>query len=57
MLKLFCQNVGSSKKFLLSTLPEEPQTNPLNSFMESMELKPKPKPKPKTGKPSMKKRK
>ncbi|XP_022873759.1 uncharacterized protein LOC111392621 [Olea europaea var. sylvestris] len=51
MLKLFCQNVGSSKKFLLSTLPEEPQTNQLNSSMESVE------PKPKTGKPSMKKRK
>ncbi|KAF5477935.1 uncharacterized protein LOC121235961 [Juglans microcarpa x Juglans regia] len=29
MLKLFCNQVGSSKKFLLSTLPEEPQTEQL----------------------------
>lgn len=39
MLKLFCQNIGFSKKFLLSTLPEEPQTKQLNSSMETMELK------------------
>lgn len=26
MLKLFCNQIGSSKKFLLSTLPEDPQT-------------------------------
>ncbi|KAL2458325.1 hypothetical protein Fot_09260 [Forsythia ovata] len=50
MLKLFCHNVGSSKKFLLSTLPEEPLINQLNSSMESMELKPR------TEKPSMKKK-
>lgn len=27
MLKLFCNQVGSSKKFLHCTLPEEPQTD------------------------------
>ncbi|KAK6911706.1 hypothetical protein RJ641_023799 [Dillenia turbinata] len=28
MLKLSCSHIGSSKKFLHSTLPEEPQTDP-----------------------------
>ncbi|XVE64546.1 hypothetical protein DITRI_Ditri07aG0109000 [Diplodiscus trichospermus] len=34
MLKLFCNQVGSNKKFLHCTLPEEPQTNQLNSPSE-----------------------
>ncbi|XP_058202497.1 uncharacterized protein LOC131316942 [Rhododendron vialii] len=36
MLKLFCHLVGSSKKFLHCTLPEEPQTA---ESIHSMELK------------------
>ncbi|KAL8496949.1 hypothetical protein ACS0TY_020580 [Phlomoides rotata] len=38
MLKLFCNQVGSTKKFLLTTRPDEPLANQPNS---SMELKPK----------------
>ncbi|KAK9275830.1 hypothetical protein L1049_023101 [Liquidambar formosana] len=34
MLKLFCNHVGSSKKFLLSTLPEEPQTDEQKNSLE-----------------------
>ncbi|XVE58214.1 hypothetical protein DITRI_Ditri04bG0152100 [Diplodiscus trichospermus] len=34
MLKLFCNQVGSSKKFLHCTLPEEPQTDLLKSLSE-----------------------
>ncbi|GMY30694.1 tumor necrosis factor receptor family protein [Fagus crenata] len=48
MLKLFCNQIGSSKKFLLSTLPEEPQTEQLKSPSE---------PKLQTKKPSIKRRK
>ncbi|XP_059434907.1 uncharacterized protein LOC132167887 [Corylus avellana] len=31
MLKLLCNHIGSSKKFLLTTLPEEPGTEQLKS--------------------------
>ncbi|KDP25184.1 hypothetical protein JCGZ_20340 [Jatropha curcas] len=34
MLKLFCSNVGSSKKFLHCTLPEEPQTDQMKELSE-----------------------
>ncbi|XP_039167131.1 uncharacterized protein LOC120292776 [Eucalyptus grandis] len=34
MLKLFCNQVGSSKKFLLSTLPEGPQNDQSTSTVE-----------------------
>ncbi|XP_030443915.1 uncharacterized protein LOC115666310 [Syzygium oleosum] len=34
MVKLFCNQVGSSKKFLLSTLPEEPQGDRSTSTAE-----------------------
>ncbi|XWS38098.1 hypothetical protein CRYUN_Cryun19dG0101400 [Craigia yunnanensis] len=47
-LKLLCNQVGSNKKFLHSTLPEEPQTDQLNSLPE-LELQAK--------KPSTKKKK
>ncbi|XP_073133148.1 uncharacterized protein [Henckelia pumila] len=48
MLKLMCNGVGSSKKFLLTSLPEEPQQNQPDI---SMEQKPKSR-KPKSRKPS-----
>ncbi|XP_021289660.1 uncharacterized protein LOC110420604 [Herrania umbratica] len=48
MLKLFCNQVGSSKKFLHCTLPEEPQTNQLESPSE-LKLQ--------TKKPSLKRKK
>nr|GMD97556.1 uncharacterized protein LOC109156984 [Ipomoea batatas] len=38
MLKLFCNHVGSNKKFFLSTLPEEPH---IKQAIEAMELKAK----------------
>ncbi|KAI3453373.1 hypothetical protein Pfo_010036 [Paulownia fortunei] len=47
MLKQICNHVGSSKKFLLTTLPEEPQLNQPNS---SMELTPRSKKPPKSNK-------
>ncbi|KAL5831502.1 hypothetical protein ACOSQ4_016856 [Xanthoceras sorbifolium] len=50
MLKLLCNQVGSSKKFLHTTLPEEPQTDQLASPSES-------KPQTKKKKPSLKKKK
>ncbi|KAL3497982.1 hypothetical protein ACH5RR_040714 [Cinchona calisaya] len=31
MLRQFCNHVGSCKKFMLSTLPEEPQVNQSNN--------------------------
>ncbi|KAK3025158.1 hypothetical protein RJ639_043044 [Escallonia herrerae] len=34
MLKLLCNHVGSSKKFLHCTLPEEPQTDQSNNSLE-----------------------
>lgn len=34
MLKQFCHRVGSSKKFLLSALPEETQINQANNSLE-----------------------
>ncbi|CAL5433614.1 unnamed protein product [Camellia sinensis] len=34
MLKLFCNHVGSSKKFLHCTQPEEPQTDQSNNSTE-----------------------
>ncbi|KAK6915730.1 hypothetical protein RJ641_020847 [Dillenia turbinata] len=34
MLKLLCNHIGSSKKFLHSTLPEEPQTAPSKDVPE-----------------------
>ncbi|XP_073285642.1 uncharacterized protein [Primulina huaijiensis] len=43
MLKLMCNGVGSNKKFLLTSLPEEPRQNQPDSSMEH---------KPKSGKPS-----
>lgn len=43
MLKLMCNGVGSNKKFLLTSLPEEPGQNQPDSSMEQ---------KPKSGKPS-----
>ncbi|PIN18693.1 hypothetical protein CDL12_08634 [Handroanthus impetiginosus] len=39
MLKQICQHVGSNKKFLLTTLPEESQSNQLKSSMEPKKLK------------------
>ncbi|XP_010241079.1 PREDICTED: uncharacterized protein LOC104585789 isoform X2 [Nelumbo nucifera] len=48
MLKLFCNHVGSSKKFLLSTLPEEVPVGQLNNPIE-LKLE--------TQKPSLKKTK
>ncbi|XVF51145.1 hypothetical protein PTKIN_Ptkin04bG0161100 [Pterospermum kingtungense] len=48
LLKLFCNQVGSSKKFLHCTLPEEPRTDVLESPPE-LELQ--------TKKPSSKKKK
>ncbi|RAL53475.1 unnamed protein product [Cuscuta campestris] len=34
MLKLFCNHVGSNKRFLLSSLPEEPRSKPVNNVVE-----------------------
>ncbi|XP_022159821.1 uncharacterized protein LOC111026127 [Momordica charantia] len=34
MLKLLCNQVGSNKKFLLSTLPDDPQADQLKSSSE-----------------------
>ncbi|KAL9439731.1 hypothetical protein AB3S75_025232 [Citrus x aurantiifolia] len=49
MLKLFCNGVGSNKKFLHSTLPEEPQTDQLEIPSE-VKLQDERSPAPKTGK-------
>ncbi|PIN18694.1 hypothetical protein CDL12_08635 [Handroanthus impetiginosus] len=38
MPKQICQPVGSNKKFLLTALPEEPQSNQLSSYMEPTKL-------------------
>ncbi|XP_011070322.1 uncharacterized protein LOC105156007 [Sesamum indicum] len=43
MLKQICNHVGSSKKFLLTTLPEEPQLNKPDSSMERKLKSEKPK--------------
>ncbi|XWS61472.1 hypothetical protein CRYUN_Cryun07bG0128500 [Craigia yunnanensis] len=48
MLKLFCNQVGSSKKFLHCTLPEEPQTDLLQSPPELQLQTRKPSKKPST---------
>ncbi|KAF5177482.1 tumor necrosis factor receptor family protein [Thalictrum thalictroides] len=48
MLKLFCNQVGSNKKFLHSTLPEEPSNGQSTNTLEV---------KLETEKPSMKKKK
>ncbi|XP_062145984.1 uncharacterized protein LOC133853976 [Alnus glutinosa] len=48
MLKLLCNHIGSSKKFLLTTLPEEPETEQLKS-PSSLKLQ--------TEKPSIKRKK
>ncbi|XP_059662084.1 uncharacterized protein LOC132308112 [Cornus florida] len=48
MLKLFCNRVGSTKKFLHCTLPEEPQTEQSKAALE-LQLQ--------TEKPSMKRKK
>ncbi|XP_022733912.1 uncharacterized protein LOC111287550 [Durio zibethinus] len=52
MLKLFCNQVGSSKKFLHCTLPEEPQTDLLKGppQLELQTKKPSTKGKKKTKK-------
>ncbi|PIA34982.1 hypothetical protein AQUCO_03700321v1 [Aquilegia coerulea] len=47
MLKLFCNQVGSNKKFLHSTLPEEPHGQSSNTLEVKLE----------TEKPSMKRKK
>lgn len=49
MLKLFCNCVGSNKKFLHSTLPEEPRTDQLEIPSE-VKLQDERSPAPKTGK-------
>ncbi|KAE8712809.1 hypothetical protein F3Y22_tig00110223pilonHSYRG00047 [Hibiscus syriacus] len=48
LLKLFCNKVGSNKKFLHCTLPEEPRTDQLESL---------PEPELQTKKPSAKRKK
>lgn len=48
MLKLMCHQVGSGKKFLHSTLPEEPETEESRNALE-LKLK--------AEKPAMKRRK
>ncbi|KAJ9706429.1 hypothetical protein PVL29_001774 [Vitis rotundifolia] len=48
MLKLFCNHVGSSKKFLHCTLPEDPEVAQLRSSLEH---------KPQTKKRSVKRKK
>ncbi|XP_058085019.1 uncharacterized protein LOC131232650 [Magnolia sinica] len=48
MLKLFCTHVGSNKRFLHSTLPEDPQ---------AVQLEESPAPVRKTAKPSAKRKK
>ncbi|KAK8489117.1 hypothetical protein V6N13_046813 [Hibiscus sabdariffa] len=53
LLKLFCNQVGSNKKFLHCTLPEEPRTDQLESPLE-LELQTK-KPSAKRKKKTMKK--
>lgn len=50
MLKQICNQIGSNKKFLVTTYPEEPQTD---QAIDS----PEPKPKTKTEKPSKSDRK
>lgn len=55
MLKLFCNGVGSNKKFLHSTLPEEPQTDQLEipsevQLQDEKSLAPKTRKKPKDNK-------
>lgn len=47
MLKLFCNQIGSNKKFLLCTLPEDPQ---IAQFIKNSELKSQ------TEKPSIKRK-
>lgn len=42
MLKLFCNQVGSTKKFLLTTRPDEPLANQQNSSMDSKPKSEKP---------------
>ncbi|KAJ4711748.1 Tumor necrosis factor receptor family protein [Melia azedarach] len=42
MLKLFCNQVGSNKKFLHCTLPEEPQNDQVDSPSEPKKQKEKP---------------
>lgn len=50
MLKQICNQVGSNKKFLVTTLPEEPQTDQVIIYYT-------PEVKPKTQKPSKSDRK
>ncbi|CAA0838085.1 Unknown protein [Striga hermonthica] len=47
MLKQICNHIGSTKKFLLTTLPEEPQSSQPNN---PQELKPKSEKVPKSNK-------
>ncbi|CAH9077246.1 unnamed protein product [Cuscuta epithymum] len=42
MLKLFCNHVGSNKKFLLSSLPEEPGATPVNDAGGELKVKVQP---------------